>query len=39
MQQELAIWLNRALQEVDPVLLMNANRGWAKLKNAEPNPA
>ncbi len=37
MQQEVAIWLNRALQEVDPVLLMNVNRGWAKMKNAESN--
>lgn len=34
-QQELAMWLNSALQEVDPVMLMNANRGWAKMKSTE----
>lgn len=29
-QQELLIWLNTELQRVDPVLLMQANRGWGK---------
>lgn len=31
-QKELLMWINAELQRADPVLLLKANRGWAKTK-------